>query len=86
MSDGLNEAFKGMNFNREIEINDSCRDEFDEIKFEIFKQSNPQMKKIVSFTKSSIRVIGYICIPFNLTLACVSLIVSEGVGVIEELV
>lgn len=88
MSDGFTEAMKGSRFGmgEEVRIDDSCRDEFDEIKFEIFKQSDAQMKKVVSFTKSAIRVIGYVCIPFNLTLACVILVVSEGVGVIEELV
>ena len=42
--------------------------------------------QIVSFIKSGIRIIGYIFIPFNLTLSAFLLILSEVVGIIEELV
>ena len=40
----------------------------------------------ISFIKSGIRIIGYGFIPFNLVTATVLLIVSEAVGIIEELV
>jgi len=40
----------------------------------------------ISFLKSGIRIIGYVFIPFNLLTATVLLIVSEAVGIIEELV
>jgi len=64
-------------------------------KFGISNQ--PQMKNIdqmpdqkwhrrISFIKSGIRIIGYGFIPFNLITATVLLIVSEAVGIIEELV
>ena len=40
----------------------------------------------ISFLKSGIRIIGYVFIPFNLLTATVLLIVSEAVGIVEELV
>ena len=40
----------------------------------------------ISFIKSGIRILGYCFIPFNLIVATALLIVSEGVGIIEELV
>ena len=48
----------------------------------------PDAKKhqIVSFIKSGIRIIGYIMIPFNLVAAASILILSEVVGIAEELV
>ena len=51
-------------------------------------QHHPDARKhqIVSFVKSTIRIIGYICIPFSLFWATVFLILSEVVGIAEELV
>ena len=48
----------------------------------------PDAKKhqIVSFIKSGIRIVGYIFIPFNLVVSAILLILSEVVGIIEELV
>ena len=40
----------------------------------------------ISFLKSGIRIVGYIFIPFNLIAATVVLVISEVVGIIEELV
>tara|TARA_R110000787_G_scaffold44390_3_gene108937 strand:- start:6683 stop:6904 length:222 start_codon:yes stop_codon:yes gene_type:complete len=40
----------------------------------------------ISFIKSGIRIMGYAFIPFNLIAATVILVVSEVVGIIEELV
>ena len=40
----------------------------------------------ISFLKSGIRIIGYMFIPFNLIAATSLLIVSEVVGIVEELV
>jgi len=45
-----------------------------------------KMHQIVSFTKSAIRIIGYCFIPFNLEVSAILLILSEIVGIIEELV
>ena len=42
--------------------------------------------QIVSFIKSGIRILGYVFIPFNLVVAAILLILSEIVGIIEELV
>jgi len=52
------------------------------------KQQLPDAKKhqIISFIKSAIRIIGYIFIPFNLLAATILLLVSEFVGILEELV
>jgi hypothetical protein len=51
-------------------------------------QNYPDAKKhqIVSFIKSGIRILGYILIPFNLFWAAGILVLSEVVGIIEELV
>jgi len=48
----------------------------------------PDAKKhqIISFIKSGIRILGYCFIPFNLVVASILLILSEVVGIIEELV
>ena len=40
----------------------------------------------ISFLKSGIRIVGYVFIPFNLIDATALLVVSEVVGIIEELV
>ena len=40
----------------------------------------------ISFLKSGIRIVGYCFIPFNLITATALLVVSEAVGIIEELV
>jgi uncharacterized membrane protein len=52
------------------------------------KQELPDARKhqIISFIKSGIRILGYICLPFSLLWATVILILSEVVGIIEELV
>ena len=40
----------------------------------------------ISFIKSGLRIVGYGFIPFNLAVATALLVVSEVVGIIEELV
>ena len=52
------------------------------------KQQLPDARKhqIISFIKSGIRILGYILLPFDLTIAMGVLIVSEIVGIVEELV
>mgnify|MGYP005673500161 CR=1 FL=1 len=42
--------------------------------------------QIVSFIKSGIRILGYCFIPFSLVASAILLILSEIVGIIEELV
>tara|TARA_R100000773_G_C4164217_1_gene80679 strand:+ start:21 stop:215 length:195 start_codon:yes stop_codon:yes gene_type:complete len=52
------------------------------------KQEHPDAKKhqIVSFVKSGVRILGYLFIPFNIGVAVTLLVVSEGIGIVEELV
>ena len=52
------------------------------------KQQLPDARKhqIISFIKSGIRIIGYALLPFNLVASVIFLILSEIVGIIEELV
>ena len=45
-----------------------------------------KLHQMVSFFKSGVRIVGYLFIPFNLVAATSLLILSEVVGVIEELV
>jgi hypothetical protein len=42
--------------------------------------------RIVSFAKSGTRIIGYAFIPFNLVAATIILVLSEVIGILEELV
>jgi uncharacterized membrane protein len=50
------------------------------------KLPDPKLHQIISFVKSGIRIIGYACIPFSLFWATAFLILSEVVGIIEEMV
>ncbi len=49
---------------------------------------HPDAKKhqLVSFIKSGIRLLGYILLPFDLYVAMGILVVSEIIGIYEELV
>ena len=50
------------------------------------KMPDQKWHQIISFIKSGIRIIGYIFIPFNLVIAAIILVISEIIGIIEELV
>lgn len=50
------------------------------------KLPDAKTHQIVSFIKSGMRIVGYCFIPYNLGVAAVMLILSEIVGIIEELV
>ena len=50
------------------------------------KLPDPKKHQIVSFVKSTIRIIGYIYLPINIFAAALLLIMSEVVGIYEELV
>ena len=52
------------------------------------KVKYPDAKKhqIISFIKSGIRILGYALLPINLVASVIFLILSEIVGIIEELV
>lgn len=57
-----------------------------ELKINGQKIPDPKKHQIISFIKSGIRIVGYIIIPFNLLIASGLLVISEVVGIIEELV
>jgi len=47
---------------------------------------NPDKHQKISFIKSGVRILGYCCIPFNVIVAMGLLILSEALGIVEELV
>jgi hypothetical protein len=56
-------------------------------KFKDFKHMpNQKRHKIVSLIKSTIRIAGYVLIPYSIPLSVSVLVLSEVVGIIEELV
>ena len=76
MSDGKTEALNGTYFSHK---------KVSTVKH-IDQMPNQKWHRRVSFIKSGIRILGYCFIPFNLITATILLIVSEGVGIFEELV
>ena len=50
------------------------------------KLPDPKLHQIISFVKSGVRILGYLFIPFDLGVAVTLLIVSEAVGILEEMV
>ena len=50
------------------------------------KLPDPKKHQIISFVKSGIRILGYLFIPFDLGAAVALLVVSEAIGILEELV
>ena len=59
---------------------------YSDTKVKVDKLPDPKLHQQISFIKSGIRILGYICIPFSLFWTTVFLILSEIVGIIEELV
>lgn len=56
-------------------------------RYEEFKDMpNQKWHRIISFVKSGVRLIGYAFIPFDLVVATFILIISEIIGIVEELV
>lgn len=53
---------------------------------ELEHMPNQKWHKIISFIKSGVRILGYAIIPFNLVIATGVLILSEVIGIVEELV
>ena len=53
---------------------------------DMHKIPDPHLHQLISFIKSGIRIVGYAFIPFSLVWATVLLILSEVIGIIEELV
>ena len=52
----------------------------------IDKLPDPKLHQQISFFKSGVRIVGYFFLPFNLVTATALLILSEVIGIIEELV
>ena len=52
----------------------------------IDKLPDPKLHQLISFIKSGVRILGYAAIPFSLGWAVTFLILSEVIGIIEELV
>ena len=52
----------------------------------IGKTPDPKKHQIISFIKSGIRIFGYFLLPFSLLLGAGVLILSEIIGIYEELV
>lgn len=50
------------------------------------KMPNQKWHQIISFVKSSIRIFGYVMLVVNIPVAMGILVVSEVIGIIEELV
>tara|TARA_R110000796_G_scaffold195383_3_gene311945 strand:- start:180 stop:401 length:222 start_codon:yes stop_codon:yes gene_type:complete len=73
MSDGLTETLRGTYSNKNQMKN-------------LDQMPDQKWHRRISFLKSGIRIVGYCFIPFNLIIATALLIVSEVVGIIEELV
>ena len=52
----------------------------------IDKLPDPKLHQQLSFIKSAIRLAGYVFLPFDLYIAMGVLLISEIIGIIEELV
>ena len=50
------------------------------------KMPNQKWHQIISFIKSGVRIVGYCFIPFNLVVATILLVLSEIIGIVEEMV
>ena len=80
MSDGKTEAMRGTYFSdRKIVKKPITVKNIDQM-------PDQKWHRIISFIKSGIRIAGYALIPFNLIAATVVLVISEVVGIVEELV
>ena len=67
----------------EIEI---TLDNIDKKITQLEKQPDAKLHQLVSFVKSGVRIVGYCFIPYNLGIAAIMLILSEVIGIAEELV
>ena len=50
------------------------------------KLPDPKKHQQISFLKSGIRIIGYVFLPISISSAAVLLIISEIIGIVEEMV
>ena len=97
MSDGRREVMGGTYFSDKklIPTDDPQTGELNPYYKELTGKNNPldikhmpnqKWHRIISFLKSGIRILGYAFMPFNLVAPTIILIISEIVGIIEELV
>ena len=49
-------------------------------------QPDPRLHQLVSFLKSAVRISGYVALFWSVSLGAIILILSELVGIVEELV
>jgi hypothetical protein len=49
-------------------------------------QPDPKKHQLISFLKSAVRITGYVALPFGIDLGVTILVISELIGIIEELV
>jgi hypothetical protein len=47
---------------------------------------DPKKHQLVSFLKSAVRITGYVALPFGIGLGVAILVLSEIIGIVEELV
>ena len=62
------------------------RENFEGIEINNHKIPDPKLHQQISFIKSGIRMLGYAALCYSLDIAVGLLILSEGIGIIEELV
>ena len=75
MSDGITEARRGTYFDNSTTRGSKPK-----------HTPDPKWHKIISFIKSGVRIVGYCFIPFSLVTSTILLILSEVIGIVEELV
>ena len=62
------------------------RENFEGIKINDHKIPDPKLHQQISFIKSGIRIVGYAALWWSIDIAAILLILSEVVGIGEELV
>ena len=62
------------------------REKFEGIKINDHKIPDPKLHQQISFLKSGIRILGYAALWWSIDIAAILLILSEVVGIGEELV
>jgi hypothetical protein len=62
------------------------RENFQGIKINNHKIPDPKLHQQISFIKSGIRILGYAALWWSIDIAAILLILSEVVGIVEELV
>jgi hypothetical protein len=55
-----------------------------EINFD--KLPDPKNHQLISFLKSAVRISGYLLLPYSITVSVIVLVISELIGIVEELV